>query len=140
MHSELLDLVHHRRAGAGHEARAHAVRDRPELEQIKKTTKEKLFLDESTLRAELAGYEVIHGLLEIYTEALKAWEDKNWRSEDLPSRYAKTIELLSKSARIPRSRYGWLLCVTDYVSGMTDNFAVDLYRRLKGISVPGPPR
>jgi dGTP triphosphohydrolase len=27
--------------------------------------------------------------------------------------------------------------VTDYVSGMTDRHALDSYRRLKGIAIPG---
>jgi dGTPase len=32
--------------------------------------------------------------------------------------------------------YQRLLCVTDYVSGMTDGFAVELYQRLSGIKLP----
>lgn len=112
------------------------IASRDELEQIKKTSKEKLFLDESTLRAELAGYEVIYGLLDIFVEALLGWEENGWEIKGLPPHFEKTLELLRKSMHPPKSRYEWLLCVTDYVSGMTDKFAINLYRRLKGISVP----
>ena len=34
------------------------------------------------------------------------------------------------------SPYQRLLCVTDYISGMTDGFAVELYQRLSGIKLP----
>lgn len=112
-----------------------------ELEEIRKICKEELFLDESTLRAEIAGFEVIRGLLEIYTRALKAYEDNQWRTDGLSSGYSKAFELLKKSTpHIPEKRYEWLLRVTDYVSGMTDSFAVDLYRRLKGNLVGEPLR
>jgi dGTPase len=33
-----------------------------------------------------------------------------------------------------RSRYERLLMVTDFVAGMTDTYAVELYRRLRGFS------
>ena len=33
--------------------------------------------------------------------------------------------------------YQRVLAVTDYVSGMTDSFAVNLYQRLSGIKLPG---
>jgi dGTPase len=32
--------------------------------------------------------------------------------------------------------YQRLLCVTDYISSMTDGFAVELYQRLSGIKLP----
>jgi dGTPase len=32
--------------------------------------------------------------------------------------------------------YERLLAITDYVSGMTDRFAVQLYQRLSGIRLP----
>ena len=111
-----------------------------ELETIKELCKENLFHDESTLRAELAGFEVIRGLLEIYTTALKAFEKNQWKPEGLSSGYSKAFELLKKSTYIPEDRYEWLLRVIDYTSGMTDNYAVDLYRRLKGITVGEPLR
>jgi dGTPase len=33
------------------------------------------------------------------------------------------------------SRYEMVLGVLDYVSGMTDNYATDLYRKIKGIDI-----
>jgi dGTPase len=32
--------------------------------------------------------------------------------------------------------YDRTLVATDYVSGMTDSFAVELYQRIRGISLP----
>jgi dGTPase len=34
------------------------------------------------------------------------------------------------------SAYEKIMCILDYVSGMTDNYALELYRNLRGISVP----
>ena len=34
------------------------------------------------------------------------------------------------------SAYERMLLVTDFVSGMTDSFAVELYQRIRGISLP----
>jgi dGTPase len=34
------------------------------------------------------------------------------------------------------SPYEKVMCLLDFVSGMTDNYALELYRNLRGISVP----
>ena len=49
-----------------------------------------------------------------------------------PQRLAR---LMGSSLHKVSDTYGALLCVTDFVSGMTDRYAVDMYRTLKGISV-----
>ena len=33
--------------------------------------------------------------------------------------------------------YTRLLKITDFVSGMTDSYAISLFRKIKGISLPG---
>ena len=38
---------------------------------------------------------------------------------------------------IPNDLYLRLLRIIDFVSGMTDSFAVSLFRKIKGISLPG---
>ena len=41
------------------------------------------------------------------------------------------------SEDIPDDLYLRLLRIIDFVSGMTDSFAVSLFRKIKGISLPG---
>jgi len=109
--------------------RSHIVR------QIRRLCKEKLYNDERKLKAEIAGFAVVRGLLELYSDALLAWERVRYNITAVPYLYEKIIRLLSGHLGLPRSRYQWLLCLTDYVSGMTDRFAVTQYRMLRGIDL-----
>jgi dGTPase len=34
------------------------------------------------------------------------------------------------------TRYGRILAVLDYISGMTDVYAMDMYRKINGMSIP----
>jgi dGTPase len=63
-------------------------------------------------------------------------EQKGWNAERLSGRDQKCARLIVPDGfEGVRSRYEALLRVTDFVSGMTDRYALDLYRKLKGISV-----
>ena len=42
-----------------------------------------------------------------------------------------------KSSAREAAPYGRLMPMLDFVSGMTDSYAVALYRRVKGIALPG---
>ena len=35
-----------------------------------------------------------------------------------------------------KNAYGKVLSALDYISGMTDEYATEMYRRLKGITIP----
>ncbi len=110
-----------------------------EYEEMKKLCEGKLFKDEEVLLAEIAGFQVIHYLLEMFTTALRSYERQEKSENKMPSRDKKVFDLLSESTKLSSDdRYGWLLCATDYVSGMTDRFAVDLYRQLSGVTVGLP--
>jgi len=36
-----------------------------------------------------------------------------------------------------KTHYQVLLCITDFISGLTDSYALTLYQRINGMSVPG---
>jgi len=44
--------------------------------------------------------------------------------------------VLHKDENSEEKIYEKMLLVVDYIAGMTDNFALQLYRKLKGIEVP----
>lgn len=112
------------------------VASKDEVKKLLKLCEENLFKDRYVLEAELAGFEVIHRLLEIFTTALRNHETSGVAGSNLVFRDKNVVELLKQSTQeLPVDRYRGLLCVIDYVSGMTDRFAVDLYRRLSGITV-----
>ncbi len=108
------------------------------LKDIRKCAEEEVYSDPKKLEAEAAGFEVIHGLLEIFSEPLLYRKGKTNRTIDtkkMPSKLRTIMNLLPGPKESPETQYRWLLRLTDYVSGMTDSFAVRLFRKLKGITV-----
>jgi dGTPase len=80
------------------------------------------------------GAEVISGLLETFVEALEVEAGQRrggaWR--------ARTLRRLMPGALVPAQElnaYARLLQATDFVSGMTDSFALALFQRIRGISL-----
>jgi dGTPase len=97
------------------------------IDNIDAISVNKIYNDKAVVEIELAGYNVIGGLLEEFMTAIIY--PKNKKSKKLltlvPSQFAINSETL----------YEKTLAIVDYISGMTDLYAIDLYRKLKGISV-----
>lgn len=92
------------------------------------TAAEKIYCFRDVLDIELAGFQVINTLLELMTEAIQHPEKAY--SKLLINRVSNQY-----SIRSPKL-YERILAVLDYVSGMTDVFALDLYRKINGNSLP----
>jgi dGTPase len=107
------------------------------LETIKEISVEKIYSYQSVVEREAAGYEVLGGLLDIFISAVnEAAEGKiSFRNDSL----LKLVpgQFLHTKGKSPDDLYKRLLKITDFVSGMTDSYAVSLFRKLKGISLPG---
>jgi dGTPase len=103
------------------------------IREIRTFAREELYTDPRKLEAEVAGFEVIRGLLEFYCETHQSWETTGRQLAKMPERYRRAIRLLPNYVSLPATKYQWLLRITDYVSGMTDRFAVKQFRNLKGI-------
>ena len=80
------------------------------------------------MQIEVAGYKVMGGLLE---EFIPAYLQNN-------SKYhKKLVELIPKQFLTTNADvYSKIQSVLDFVSGMTDIYAVELFRKIKGISFP----
>lgn len=86
--------------------------------------------------AELVGHKVITGLLKTYIEAAKSSDFTSKGN----SKYAKLYRTISSSYRYIYEKnrnknrmYAKFQLVLDFVSGMTDSYAFNLYRKLSGI-------
>ncbi len=107
-----------------------------ELEEIKSISMEKIYSHKSVIERQAAGYEVLGGLLDSFISAANEMIDTegSYRSRNiltlLPSQF------LGEKRKPDEDIYERLLKITDFVSGMTDSFAVSLYRKIKGISLP----
>ena len=89
---------------------------------------EKIYRSKDVLDIELAGFRIISTLLELMLDAVR-WPDRAYSRlliDRVSSQYA---------VRAP-GLYERVQAVLDYVSGMTDVFALDLYRKINGNSLP----
>ena len=104
------------------------------LKKIKNISIEKIYRSRGVVEREVAGYEVLGGLLDTFINSYnEAYEGKT------SAKNKAVYELLPKriTEEIPNDLYLRLLRIIDFVSGMTDSLAVSLFRKIKGISLPG---
>lgn len=106
------------------------------LTEIEKLSVEKIYRHRTVVEREAAGYEVIGGLLDAFINSFNEWLDGNLKPKN-----RTLVNLLPKKifqyANPETEIYERLLMVIDFISGMTDSFAVSLFRKIKGISLPG---
>ncbi|MDN5578702.1 MAG: deoxyguanosinetriphosphate triphosphohydrolase, partial [Chryseobacterium sp.] len=91
---------------------------------------EKIYGHKAVIEIENAGYNVMYELLNHFIPPIL--KEKSERKS-----YDKmALKLLPKQFLYEEgSDYQKVLGVIDFVSGMTDNFATDLYRKIKGIEI-----
>ena len=77
---------------------------------------------------ELSGYHIIYTLLDLMTEAVQSPEKQYSR---LLLRQVSSQYELNSSELSTR-----IMAVLDYLSGMTDVYALDLYRKINGQQLP----
>jgi putative dGTPase len=99
------------------------------LQQIEQFSIEKIYNHRAVVEIENAGYNVMYELLNHFIPPII----KN--KEDLKSYDKKALQLLPEQFRYQSDVYHRILGVIDFVSGMTDNYATDLYRKIKGIEI-----
>lgn len=105
------------------------------LEVIKDLSVDKIYSYRSVVEREAAGYEVLGGLLDIFVSAVSESANRkpSWKNNTV----LKLLPQQFLNDKDDDKLYTRLLKITDFVSGMTDSYAVSLYRKIKGISLPG---
>jgi len=91
-------------------------------------SKEKIYRSKEVLDVELAGFRIINTLIDLMVEAVNSPEKAYSRLliERISGQYSINAPTL----------YGKIQAVLDYISGMTDIYALDLYRKINGNSLP----
>jgi dGTPase len=106
------------------------------LVQIIEVSISKIYRCRSVLETESAGYKVLNGLLEIFVPATMASVNQSMSKKD-----QTYFRLLPDEAQVEitnaKNAYEAIRSVLDYVSGITDSNALNLYRIVTGISLPG---
>lgn len=88
----------------------------------------KIYRSKDVLDVEIAGYRIISFLLKTLLEATENADHEY--SKILLNRIPEQYEIGAPTA------YERALAVIDFVSGMTDVYALDLYRKITGMSLP----
>ena len=98
-----------------------------------------VFDDKNILKKEIAGWEAIYGLLKIFVKASRSDKFKP-AGNNYESRIYKLISTGHKYVyehieSYPNQEYKKLQMIIDFISGMTDSYAINLYQELTGIKL-----
>ncbi len=93
-----------------------------------KVSKDKIYHSKPVLDIELSGFTIMETLMEKLIDA--AFYPKRFYSQQLMRRVASQYDIHSKDLETR------IMAVIDYISGMTDVYALDVYQKISGISLP----
>lgn len=96
---------------------------------VKEVSFERVYKHKTVIEIEIAGFKIISSLLDKVCSAFLNPNDG----------FSKKVLSLIPTQYIPtnQSTYLKLLAAVDFISGMTDNYALELYQTFEGISIPG---
>ena len=125
--------------GAQEEPLMALIPGRESMDRLVEVARERIYCAPEVVEIQAAGFQVIGDLLERFIQAL---------DDVAESRQAATAKSRMLSQLIPRQfkgaqpgreegHYTRLLSLTDFIAGMTDSYAVSLYKKVTGISLPG---
>ncbi len=101
------------------------------FKEIFEVSVDKIYNHDTVLEVEIAGYNVMSELLSLFVPALL---------KEKPSHKDKKVlqlfPLQFREFETATNSYSKVLNVLDTISGMTDLFATELYKKLKGIDIP----
>jgi len=97
------------------------------METIKHLAISKVYNHRKVVEIEIAGFQILSSLLDIFCQAVL--KPKTGHSK-------KVIQLIPEQFKVDGSNYEKILSVLDFVSGMTDVYALETYRLIKGINLP----
>lgn len=96
--------------------------------KCKALSAEKIYRSKPVLDIELSGYRIMETLMEQMTDA--AVHLDRYYSRQLLNRVSQQYDIFSPDLETR------LMAVIDYISGMTDIYALDVYQKINGISLP----
>lgn len=107
------------------------------LKEIQSISFTKIYKSRPVVEREVAGFEVLKGLLETFVPGivhLKTHEKMSWHESSLLKLLPDDQQAMVHKAG---TLYEALLVLLDFISGMTDSHALSLYRNIKGITIQG---
>ena len=93
-----------------------------------KISRERIYRSQPVLDVELSGYRIMATLMELMVEAIE--HPERYYSQQLIGRVSSQYDIDNPDLETR------LMAVIDYISGMTDVYALDVYQKICGISLP----
>ena len=108
------------------------------IQALKACGEQKIYVSKPVVEVEAAGFEVLGGLLEAFVATV---EDIAAHGPKASPKSRMLVHLIPEFFVGPGRQplvdpYRRLLAMSDFVSGMTDSYAVTLYKKITGISLP----
>lgn len=105
------------------------------FERVGAITREKVYANQRCFQLETGNYDIIAGLLEAFCEAVAEYDHCHG---DLQAMHARNQELMALLGVVGNeflsiAPYSRLQRLTDYISGMTDTYALELFKRVQRI-------
>lgn len=115
------------------------VGDRAALDALRELASRRIYCAPQVVEIQAAGFQVISELLERFIQVL---DDLAEHGERASARSRMIVRLLpeqfvGEGLQPSADAYERLLRLTDFIAGMTDSYAVALYKKITGISLPG---
>ena len=89
---------------------------------------ERIYKSKPVLDVELSGYKIMETLMEQMVRAVM--NPDRYYSQQLIGRVSSQYDINAADLELP------LMAVIDYIAGMTDVYALDVYQKINGISLP----
>ncbi|MBR5689238.1 MAG: dehydrogenase, partial [Prevotella sp.] len=103
-------------------------RIREAYEACEKLSKDRIYRSKPVLDVELSGYKIIETLMQTFIDA--SMHPDRFHSQQLLDLVSSQYDIRSDKAETR------IMAVIDYLCGMTDVFALDVYQKINGISLP----
>lgn len=108
------------------------------MHALKACGEQRIYVSRPVVEVEAAGFEVLGGLLETFVTTVN---DIAAKGEHASPKSRMLIYLIPEQFVGPNRQpaadlYRRVLAITDFVSGMTDSYAVALFKKITGISLP----
>ena len=103
-------------------------RQKKAYKECEKISFSKIYQSKPVLDIELSGYQIMATLMEVFVEA--AVNPSRFYSKQLLRRVSSQYDIENENLEER------IMAVIDYISGMTDIYALDIYQKINGISLP----
>ena len=103
-------------------------RQKKAYKECEKISYSKIYQSKPVLDIELSGYQIMATLMKVFIEA--AVNPSRFYSKQLLRRVSSQYDIENENLEER------IMAVLDYISGMTDIYALDIYQKINGISLP----